>query len=279
MPRELSDWLALRSEVWFNAGCPKWPVERYAAFFFELDAWSEYWDLYQPETRGRYYFGDCSDPGYLSTFLPSPRQTRSPVFDAWKAQAIATRDPVAGPATRVAFEAAVGARPAIAEAVIEVDALVCRLVRQHFDTGNGSLDREVYFDAIERFARNLLPESPGRYARVPEHDYRKATSRHHTMEGDIMWFAWATQLDIAQLVAPASGAELELRTLLMAGVALGCSMDYAFSGRCRVRREYQPADAVAWSRIWQAASECASDFDAAAREVRELFLIRAFGDG
>jgi hypothetical protein len=264
--------------VWSTAGCPKWPVERYAAFFFELDAWSEYWDLYHPETRGRYYFGDGSDPGYLNTFLPSPRQARSPVFDAWKAQAIATRDPVAGPAMRAEFEAAVGARQEVAGAVIEVDALVRRLVQQHFGTGNGSLDREVYFDAMERFARNLLPESPCRYARVPEHDYRKPTSRHHTMEGDIMWFAWATQLDVAQLVAPASGAALALRTLLMAGVALGCSMDYAFSGRCRTRREYQLADASAWLRIWQTASECATDFEAAAREVRELFLIRAFGD-
>ena len=31
---------------------------RYMAWFHELDAWTEYWDIYHPETHGRFYFGD-----------------------------------------------------------------------------------------------------------------------------------------------------------------------------------------------------------------------------
>src|SRR5580698_3567986 len=44
---------------------------RYAAWFHELDAWTEYWDLYHPETRGRYYFGDGEvEAGLLTPLLP-----------------------------------------------------------------------------------------------------------------------------------------------------------------------------------------------------------------
>ena len=66
--------------------------------------------------------------------------------------------------------------------------------------------------------------------------------------------------------------------MLMAGVALACSMDYRFSGRCRTRREYDTSDDEAWRRIWQRTQACATDFDTAAAEVRELFLIRTYGD-
>jgi hypothetical protein len=55
-------------------------------------------------------------------------------------------------------------------------------------------------------------------------------------------------------------------------------MDYAFSGRCLTRREYEQRGKRAWERIWERARACADDFDTAAREVRQLFLIRAFGD-
>jgi hypothetical protein len=44
--------------------------QRYVAWFHELDAWTEYWDVYHPETRGRYYFGDGGEePGLLTQIL------------------------------------------------------------------------------------------------------------------------------------------------------------------------------------------------------------------
>jgi hypothetical protein len=113
---------------------------------------------------------------------------------------------------------------------------------------------------------------------LPEGDARTPFSGSHMMAGDIMWFAWAVHLHCAQLRAPPVSADTRLRTLLMAGVALGCSMDYTFSRRCRTRQEYEARDQQTWGRIWERGRRCASDFDTAAAEVRDLFRIRTFGD-
>ena len=90
-------------DLWLDDLCPLRPGQHYAAYFFELDAWSEYWDVYHPETCGLYHFGDGELEGYLSAFLPGPNNPRAPVFDAWKAYALASRDPQSEPdATQVA---------------------------------------------------------------------------------------------------------------------------------------------------------------------------------
>ena len=60
---------------------------RYSAFFHELDAWTEYWDIYHPETCGRYYFGDGREgPGLLTRLLP--REGRPEIFTAWTRLAV-----------------------------------------------------------------------------------------------------------------------------------------------------------------------------------------------
>jgi len=136
----------------------------------------------------------------------------------------------------------------VAEAVLAVDDLVCRLVRQHFGSESGRVDAMAWLDAMERFGKDTLPENPARFARIPTHDPRKSTSLHHTIEGHIMWFAWAAQLECAELADPQS-ANAGLRSLVMAGIALGCSFDFAFRKRCRTRNEYVAAEPVASCRI------------------------------
>src|ERR1700742_876089 len=87
---------------------------RHVAWFHELDAWTEYWDVYHPETRGRFYFGDGNaEPGLLTRFLP--RDRRPPAFAAWTRMALGLDD-----GARFADEVRV---PAVAAAVMEVDAL------------------------------------------------------------------------------------------------------------------------------------------------------------
>lgn len=56
---------------------------------------------------------------------------------------------------------------------------------------------------MERFRRNTLPECPEQYALIPDDNGRKSSALHHTIEGDIMWFAWAVHLECAALVAGA----------------------------------------------------------------------------
>jgi hypothetical protein len=271
------DWLAIRArvrgggpppgepdervEAWVADGCPRRRGSEYAAYFFDLDAWTEYWDVYRPETRGRYHFGDGSEPGYLSALMPDPGRSRAPVFDAWKALALASFDeppPDSGEFRARAAEAA--------EAALALDELVCRLLHEHF---GAEVDVDAYFDAIERFATDTLPPIPERTALLAPDDVRRPSSGTHMLAGDIMWFAWALQLECAQLAAGPSPD----RALLMAGVALGCALDYAHTGRCRTRAAYQSADVV-----WTRARGWARDFDAAARELRELFYIRTYDE-
>jgi hypothetical protein len=261
--------------AWLADGAPKRSGRTYAAFFFELDAWTEYWDLYHPETAGCYHFGDGVTDGHLGALMPTPgRGRRAPVFDAWKAYALASRDPQRVRAAERAFEHLVTSRPEAIDAALALDALVRGIVREQL----APLDGDTYFDALERFALDTLPGCPQRSALIADDDPRKRSSPTHTIAGDVMWFAWALALECAQLVAPTSReAELD-RALFMAGVAVGCSMDYTFRGRGRTRRAYHGRDAQAWERIWAMGHALRHDFDAAAAEVRELFYIRTYSD-
>jgi len=298
--RPSTDWFELRSQLarvpaesaalstlppaqsallraWLDDDCPKFPGGRYARFFWELDAWTEYWDIYHPETHGRYYFGEGDSPGYLNAFLPNPKRPRNPVFDAWKVLALCSADGV-DPKLLAKFESE-ALRPAVIDAVLAVDELVLGLVRKHFAAPSGGVDALAYLDAMERFGKNTLPECPERFERLSSIDPRKSSSLHHTIEGHIMWFGWAVHLECAQLSAPPDPDSHELRCLLMAGTALGASFDFAYRGRCRTRREYSSADGSAWANIWSRACECALDFPAASNEGRTLFRIREYGDG
>src|SRR5262245_14909486 len=97
--------------------------QRYVAWFHELDAWTEYWDIYHPETRGRYYFGDGdTETGLLTRFLP--RTGYPPAWTAWTRMAL-------GIESSDTFVSEVR-KPDVPVAVKEVEALVARLFAKHF---------------------------------------------------------------------------------------------------------------------------------------------------
>jgi hypothetical protein len=240
---------------------------RYAAWFHELDAWTEYWDVYHPETRGRFYFGDgLEEPGLLRRFLP--REGVPPVFTAWKGQALRT-----GPAAAFAREAR---GPDVAAALLEVDGLVARLFAEHFGDADRPEVREDYLEAIFRFAVDALPPAPERDALIADDDPRKPTAGRHRLEGDLMWFAWALQLEAAQAVAGADGGRAR-RALLLAGVATGCAADFAWRGHRRTRPEYG-RDADTRHLLRARGRRWATDLEAAAAEVHALFRIREWGE-
>ena len=259
---------------WLRDDCPKWRAQRYASYFRELDAWTEYWDIYHPETHGRYYFGEGERLGLLTAFLPTPHNFRNPVFDAWKMLALYSGDDTE-PALLERFVTE-ARRSHVTEAVLEIDELVLRLARQHFADSAGEIDQFAYLDAMERFGKNTLPACPERFALIPDHDGRKSSSLHHTIEGHVMWFAWAVHLICAQLVAPRDPESESLRSLLLAGAALGCSFDFVFRGRCHTRARYSGDDG--WVNIWAQALTSTKDFEAGTREVQELFKIREYGE-
>ncbi|HST53515.1 MAG TPA: hypothetical protein VLJ61_16000 [Pyrinomonadaceae bacterium] len=239
---------------------------RYAAWFHELDAWTEYWDVYHPETRGRFYFGDgAAERGLLTRFLP--REGRPPAFAAWTRMALS-----GGDAADFEREARL---PEVASAVLEVDALVARLFGDYFGDASNARVRADYLEAIFRFATDTLPPATERDARIPEDDPRKATAGRHTLDGDIMWFAWALQLEAARAIV-GDDEEHARRSLQLAGVAAGCPANFAWRGHRRTRVEYRADDETA-ALLRERGTKWAGDFDAASREIHALFRIREWG--
>jgi hypothetical protein len=239
--------------------------QRYVAWFHELDAWTEYWDVYHPETRGRFYFGDGrSEVGFLTQLLP--REKKPPVFEAWVRWALKTGD-------LAAFEVE-ARRENVARAVLEVDALVARLFRKHFGCADALEVRNDYLEAIQRFAEDSLPTATERLARLAPDDARAATAGRHTLDGDIMWFAWALHTQASMLLGDLAGHAR--RTLMLAGVFAGCAANFAWRGHRRTRDEYT-ASSETRRLLRERAHEFQSRPDALIDEIGALYRIREWG--
>jgi hypothetical protein len=240
---------------------------RYCAWFHELDAWTEYWDIYHPETKGRFYFGDgAAERGLLTRFLP--REGRPPAFVAWTRMALSYD-------SGDEFIAEVRV-PEVAAAVMEVDALVGRLFARHFGDATDPHVQRDYLEAIFEFAIDSLPPAVERDARISDDDPRKATAGRHTLDGDLMWFAWALQIEAAFVIAGRDGGHAR-RALLLAGVATGCPANFAWRGHRRTRSEYRP-DAETAALLRTRGVRWISDPEGAAREIHSLYRIREWGE-
>jgi hypothetical protein len=240
-------------------------LQRYVAWFHELDAWTEYWDIYHPESRGHFYFGDGDkEPGLLTLFLP--RERRPAPFVAWTRMAL-SREPAA---SREFIHAV--RLPEVASAVMAVDGLLARLFAEHFGDAADESVAADYLDAMFLFATNSLPPALERDARISIHDPRKSTAGHHTLQGDIMWFAWSLHTEAAHAIA-GRDAQHARRALFLAGVAAGCPADFAVHGHRYTRPEYLSRDNLS-AHLHERGMKWALDFDAAAQEVHALFRIR-----
>lgn len=240
-------------------------VQRYVAWFHELDAWTEYWDIYHPESHGHFYFGDGEkEPGLLTRFLP--RSKRPPPFLAWTKMAL-SRDAAA--AEEFVREVRV---PDVATAVMEVDGLMTGLFTKHFGDACDPGVVSDYLDAMLLFATNTLPPATERDARIPPDDPRKSTAGHHTLQGDIMWFAWSLHTEAAHAIAAEDGQHAR-RSLFLAGVATGCPADFAVHGHRYTRPEYLTRTDLA-AYLHQRGTAWAGDFLAAAAEIHALYRIR-----
>jgi hypothetical protein len=243
---------------------------RYVAWFHELDAWTEYWDVYHPETKGRFYFGDGQDePGLLGRFLP--RTTYPPPWTAWTRVALNSAAPED-------FRAEVR-KPEVASAVMEVDELVGGLFARHFGDAADPAVQADYLEATFRFALDVLPPATEREARLAPDDWRKRTAGRHTLDGDLMWFAWALHTEAVETIAGRGRdtAGHARRALTLAGIAAGCPANFAWRGHRRTRAVYSPDDETL-GLLRARAQAWAGDYDAAAAEVHALYRIREWGE-
>jgi len=240
--------------------------KRYAAWLHELDAWTEYWDIYHPESHGHFYFGDgAQEPGLLTKFLP--REQRPPAFTAWTQMALSVGD-------RDSFSCEI-AIPEVSSAIMEVDALVGRLFEKYFGNACDPVVQDDYLEAMFRCAVDSLPPASERDSRIADNDWRKATAGRHMIDNDLMWFAWALHLEAAHLLA-GRDQDHGRRALQLAGVATGCSANFAWRGNRRTRSEYHRDEGTV-ELLRQRGISWASDFDACAEEIHALFRIREWG--
>jgi len=242
-------------------------IGRYVAWFHELDAWTEYWDIYHPESRGHFYFGNDKEPGLLTRFLS--RDRRPPPFVAWTRMALSREARTAEAFSREVRVAEV------APAVMEVDGLLTRLFEKHFGDASDKQVAADYLDAMFLFATNSLPPALERDARIADDDPRKSTAGHHTLQGDIMWFAWSLHTEAAHAIVGRDEGHAR-RALFLAGVATGCPADFAVHGHRRTRPEYlSRANLPVY--LHERGMKWADDFEAAAEEIHGLYRIREWG--
>jgi hypothetical protein len=167
------------------------------------------------------------------------------------------------------------ARPHVARAVAEVDALVGRIFDAHFGDPEKPEVRADYIEAILRFALDTLPRAVERDRRIAPDDPRKPTAGRHTLDGDVMWFAWTLALEAADRVRGC--ADHSRRALQLAGIAAGCPANFSARGHRRTRSCYR-ADDDTLALLRRRALAWCDDPAAAAGEIHELFRIREWGE-
>lgn len=215
--------------------------------------------------RSYYYFGGEGKPGLLDLLLP--RLTVPAIFAAWKRHAL-------GLAKDADFERC-ATEKRVSAAVGELDDLVSDVFERHF--GDPRLDavRRSYLRAMHRFGTDTLPAADERLERIGPGDPRRRTAGRHTIDVDMMWFAWALQLEAPQL-GPSDDRRTSLRALLLAGVATGSSANFAWRRHRRTRRNTtlmrQPSASSSSGALgW------AEKVTAATAEVHQLYQIREWG--
>jgi hypothetical protein len=239
---------------------------RYAAWFQELDAWTQYWDIYHPETAGRYHFGNgTTEPGLLRKFLR--REQRPPVFNAWVRMALSLD-------SREKFVEEARA-PEVAAAVLEVDRLVSRLFRKHFGDATDPQVQQDYINAMLCFGCDTLPPATQRAEQFSDGDPRKKAAGRYSMEIDLVWFSCALHLEAVHAVYGVDEDHAR-RALMLAGIAVGCSADFVWRGHRQSRPEYSRDFQTAYL-LRNMGVDWAGDFRAACNEVHALFRIREWG--
>jgi hypothetical protein len=239
---------------------------RYAAWFHELDAWTQYWDIYHPETNGRYHFGNgTTEPGLLRTFLR--REQRPAAFNAWVRMALALDG--RGKFVEEARE------PEVAAAVLEVDRLVSRLFKQHFGDASNPGVQADYINAMLCFGCDTLPPASARAEQFSSCDPRRPAAARYAMENDFVWFSCALHLEAVHAIYGVD-EEHARRTLMLAGIAVGCSADFVWRGHRQSWPEYS-RDFQTAHMLRNLGVEWANDFGAARAQVHALFRIREWG--
>lgn len=247
---------------WIADETPKARGERYSSYFRDLDAVTEYFDVYgHPAT-------DNLMPK-VSKYFGAGR-----ALSLWGDYAVIPDDDPTKAQAKQALEQEL-ADAGVASAIRDVDAVLVGLARTHWSTQN-ALDREMMLEAFLRFGADRLPDDTDRLNRIralnnPQ-DFRLTYAQYHRMDSLVMWMNWMGHVECAVLLDGPQHADHGLRTQFMAALGLGYSADCVFRQRGQTRPEYYQADGE--GRMWRKSLLLTNDFDKARAEAHALAQLR-----
>lgn len=166
---------------------------------------------------------------------------------AWSRMAMRADD-------RAAFAVEVQ-RSELVDALLAVETQIDRRFRAGFgDASEDGVQRD-YLAAVFHHAADDLP--------------------HRRMRKDPRWFAWALQIEAALAIVGIDDRDPR-RTLMLAGIASGCPVDFAWHGERPTRAEYR-RDATTVALLHRRGLRWATDYDASRGEIHALFRIHEHG--
>jgi hypothetical protein len=237
-----------------------------ATFFTELDAHTEYWDVYDAVPDGRYY---------------ALVRVAAPALAAWRSL-VGSTSPKDRDRAELALKDSLD-DDTVADAVVTLDRLMISLAAKHFPGAERGVDPEAYLNVVEAFARDVLPPDEDRLKRVTDlgdpEDQRLQHALRHRMDGSTLWFTWAAVVDAAEMVDEGHGTDerREIHALMLAGCAAGSAFDYVFRsspGNPRgVTRPVYRADEPTLVDLREAARAWAADMGQARDNARDLARI------
>ncbi len=253
---------------WIDEGTPKARGERYASYFRDLDAVTEYFDVYgRPQA-------DYLMPLVMKYFGRDDVPGRRKALNIWKSYAVIPDDDPTRAVEKQALEQEL-AQPDVASAVKSVDTALLNLARTHWSFA-GVFDREVMLEALLRFGADRLPEDNDRLTRIRNlndpADFRLSYALYHRMDSLVMWMNWMGHVECAAILFGATHSDHALRTVLMSALCLGYSADCVFRSRGHTRPEYYQPDGE--DRMWRKSVLIANDFDKARAEAHALARLR-----
>lgn len=256
-------------ESWTSEGAPAMSGAAYSSFFRDIDAQTEYFDVYGApnglEDMGAYY----------SLFWGRDLLLQAEWLQFFQNRA---STPILAQQKAKKWIAAITAasQPAISNGILQIDSFICDAARRHFDH-NGSFDRLACLDAFRRFGEDVLPEDEDRESRVraldDPTDYRLVNNfaRFHRMDTRMLWFYWFGHLQLAMAIRTPNDPNEDIRKALVAGIFIGQVSDAAYrEGSNRQTRPEYLADEQA---VWQTAVALCDDYDVAATEIQDLYYI------
>ncbi|HEY2401008.1 MAG TPA: hypothetical protein VGI23_11675, partial [Steroidobacteraceae bacterium] len=165
--------------------------------------------------------------------------------------------------------------PEVAAAVLEVDRWVSRLFKKHFGDAADPAVQADYINAMLCFGCDTLPPATERAKQFCDNDPRRKAAARYAMEHDLVWFSCALHLEAVHAIYGVD-EEHARRTLMLAGIAVGCSADFVWRGHRQSRPEYSRDFQTAYF-LRNMGIDWANDFRGACGEVHALFRIREWG--